>query len=69
MIVWVVGQYRKPSWDFQGVFSSEDKAVAVCRTDMYFVAPIELDADLPHELQGEWPGAYYPLARSTNGAA
>jgi hypothetical protein len=69
MTVWVVGQYREPSWDIQGVFSSEEKAVAACRHANYFVGPMPLDADLPDALQPEWPGAYYPHARLVNGAA
>ena len=60
MKVWIVGQYRAPSWDFQGVFSTEEKAVAACRDANYFVAPAELDAEVPHQLEPAWPGAYYP---------
>jgi len=66
MKLWIVGQYREPNWDFQGVFSSEEKAVAACRTPLYFVAPADLDAEAPHELAKEWPGAYYPRADEAN---
>lgn len=64
--VWVVGQYRADTgnWDIQGVFSSEAKAVAACRTDAYFVGPLTLDAELPHELQRDWPGSYYPTSQA-----
>lgn len=47
--------------EFQGVFSSEERAAAACRDVNWFVAPATLD----REVQDEpiiWPGGYYPLA-------
>lgn len=69
---WIVGRHledaedaesgeRLVAWDFQGVFSSEDLAVAACRDDRYFVAPAKMNQQLPHDA-ADWPGCYYPKA-------
>lgn len=50
------------SWEFQGVFSTEQKAVAACLTAFYFVGPADLDDAFPDATTG-WVGAYYPIAR------
>lgn len=65
--LWVVGrtrEYRPPDqggsvWDFQGVYDSEEKAIAACRDATYWIAPAHLNRELPHE-SADWPGAYYP---------
>ncbi|MDB4914061.1 MAG: hypothetical protein JWM95_1705 [Gemmatimonadetes bacterium] len=64
MPVWLVGQVRgHGQWEVQGVFSSEDKAVAACRNQWHFVMPLELDAELPDQTTTELPaGTYYPRA-------
>jgi len=68
MIAWVVGQVRgktangDAAWDFQGLFATEELAVAACRDHNYFVAPAEMNTPLQHEKAPSWPGAYYPLA-------
>jgi hypothetical protein len=67
--LWIVGQYRSGEdlnavWDFQGVFSSREKAIAACRDRNYFIAPATLDAALRHE-PFEWEGCEYPLCEST----
>jgi len=49
------------AWEFQGVFSSREKAIAACRTPMYCIMPIELDADIP-DAPHEFPICEYPLA-------
>ena len=51
---WLVGQFRMqtaegPVWDCQGIFDSHEKAVAACRTQNYFIMPLELNKQLPHE--------------------
>lgn len=56
-VVWFVGQLRfesmgdlEPSpWEMQGIFSDRDKAVAACRSVDYFIAAVELNAQLPDE--------------------
>jgi len=63
--LWVVGKVNSENykeWEFQGVFSSKDRAVAVCKGPYWFVGPAMLDKQLPEESQS-WPGAYYPRAR------
>ena len=46
-------------WDFQGVFSSREKAIAACRDSSYFFYPVSLDEEIPHESMEapniEWP--------------
>lgn len=58
--LWVVGQLFGPqAWQFQGIFSAEEKAVAACVSHNYFVGPVTLDEALPH-YPLEWPGCYFP---------
>lgn len=64
MKLWYVGQSRHGEtpnavWDFQGVFSSEEKAIAACHGPQFFVVPVELDREFPLEAM-EAPGGYYP---------
>ena len=54
-------------WDFQGVFSSREKAVAACRDERYFVGPAELDEPLPNE-QIEWSGCFWPTKKEREDA-
>lgn len=67
--LWLVQQYPEGSNvpEFQGVFSSEERAVAACRTDRYFVCgPITLDEEVPHESlewNTAWGRAYYSLKK------
>ena len=64
--VYVVGratsQGTPPTWEFQGVFSTESAAVEACRDETYWTGPAELDQQLPHETMPEWPGAWFPKA-------
>jgi hypothetical protein len=63
MNLWLVGKlinYKRQAWQFQGIFDSEEKAAAACRTKKYFVGPVTLNKELPDK-RIEWPGAYYPL--------
>lgn len=65
MKLWIVGQYRSGSipnvvWDFQGVFDSEEKAVAACVDKNYFIGPIGLNEAVPSEASA-WPGSRHPL--------
>ena len=65
--LWICGQIREKAnetrhiWDFQGVFTSEEKAKAACRNDKYFIMPIELDKEYPDEAVKPTRG-YYPKA-------
>lgn len=63
--LWVAGQVhgmlgKVPDWSIQGVFDSEQKAVAACGDHLiWFVAPLILNEVLPEE-RCDWPGIYYP---------
>ena len=62
--VWIAGKITDcPAWEFIGVFDSEDKAVAVCKTNQYFVAPCVVNEAAPEEAR-PMPGGYYPLAEA-----
>jgi hypothetical protein len=65
--LWLVGQYKGESdigrvGEFQGVFSTQQKAEAACRDRNYWVMPLTLDKEYPHESEAA-VGAYYPLAK------
>lgn len=62
-VCWVVGQHVGGSWDFQGVFATEDLAVAACTHPTYFVGPAILNEPLSRETM-DWPGIYYPLIQA-----
>lgn len=62
--LWIAGyatDENATDWYFQGVFDTEDAAVAVCKTELHFVAPAVLNEVLPDEVE-DWEGCYYPLA-------
>lgn len=58
---WMFGEYPNCVWEFQGIFETEEEAVAVAlsRNDNYFVAPVELGELLCDETIS-FPRAYYP---------
>ena len=51
--------HETQSWIFQGVYSTEDKAIAKCVEDDFFIARIKVDYDEPREVKG-FEYAYYP---------
>lgn len=68
--LWICGQITKyeerdgvvsSEWEFAGVFDTEEKAIAACHTDWFFIGPTNLNGEWPIETT-EWTGAYYPLA-------
>ncbi len=68
MELWVVMQFmsgKNPDavYDFAGVFSSEEKAIAACRNWRYSYAPAILDEALPDE-RVDWLGQVYPIVRT-----
>lgn len=69
-IVWICGKSipgangLPGSWEFKGVFSTEDLAIAACKNDWHFIGPAIMDAQLP-EASADWKGAYYPLCVNT----
>jgi len=76
MSMWITGQITSGTWyhreerwgddyvwEFTGVFDDEDKAIAACQDENYFIAPVTLNKPFPHE-KVEMPGGYYPLAKT-----
>lgn len=65
MKLWVVGKIMNPDtgcdiWEFCGVFDTEKKAIEVCKTENYFVGPVDLNFVVP-EPSVNWPNSYYPI--------
>ena len=76
MKLWLVGQvilsvwnHQKNEWqvggqwDVQGIFDNEDAAVAICKTENYFIMPLMLNQELPHDKSETPEGSRYPLAK------
>lgn len=65
MDLWVCGKLldSPDAWEFQGVFSTEEKAIAA-RADRpdFFIGPAAMDEVAPDE-PTPWPGGYIPAAR------
>jgi hypothetical protein len=60
--IWIVGKvtdHAHGGWELQGVFSSEEKALAACRGKNDFIGPVRVDVELPRQ-RLDWVGAYYP---------
>jgi hypothetical protein len=71
MKLWIVGKNVKETehgivWEFQGIFSDQEKAIAACHTEFYFLAPMELNRELPRETT-VMVGGYYPHAQKIEG--
>ena len=63
MKLWVAGKVlniEAQCWEIEGIFDSENKAVAVCKNSDYFVGPLTLNKKTPTR-SVDWPGAYYPI--------
>jgi len=63
MKVWLVGVHKeqlKHKWEIAGVFSTEQKAVDVCKTRYFFIMPIIIDKVAPEE-SVVLEGSYYPI--------
>jgi hypothetical protein len=64
--LWLVGQYKSGEkgnivWEFQGIFSTEEKAVAACKNFRYWVAPIIMDEECPDGTVS-FENDYYPIS-------
>lgn len=65
VLLWIVGKVNPENpleWELQGVFDTEEGAVAACtayQDTNWFVGPVPLNVEL---LVGtiEWPEMYYP---------
>lgn len=64
--LYIVGKNKdktSDSWEFQGVFSTEKKALEACKNhNLYFIGPAILNETLP-EYTVDWVDAYYPSER------
>jgi hypothetical protein len=68
-VLWLSGQHRGERddgcvWDFQGIFTTRERAVHACRNENYFIAPILVDYAVP-DASVPFSDAYYPLAKTT----
>lgn len=66
--VFLVGKYLEQHekgavWEFQGVFTSEQKADEACVGPEYFYGPATLDKAIPDETVA-WNGCVYPRSRN-----
>ena len=69
-MIWLVGQNRfdyeswqtlDEPWEVCGVFDSEAMAVEACRDFNYWIMPLEMNEQLPHEsVSVSVDGGYYP---------
>jgi len=62
--LWLVGKFIAETpdgnvWDFQGIFTTKKKAIAACKEQSYFVAPVEPNEELRDETMA-FPKAEYP---------
>ena len=64
MKLWVVLRIRRdrdPLWpECEGVFDSEEAAVAICENDEFSINPCNLNEHLSDK--DYWPGSYFPKA-------
>jgi len=61
--LWIVGEVlndKQNNWIFQGIYSTEEKAILKCVTVDMFISEVEVDFDEPRELR-EFDICYYPL--------
>lgn len=65
-VVWVCGLAKddRPicAWELQGIFDSEEKALAACTQENHFIGPMKLNHRLK-DIPEEWVGMRYPLSK------
>ena len=58
--IWLVGMYKtKSKMEYIGIFSTEEKAIAVCKDFRYWICKFILDEELPYEPIPS--NGYYPI--------
>lgn len=65
--LWAVFQYKEEleqPVEFQGIFDTEDKAIAACLTWRFCIMPVTLNKSLPEETIIN-KKVYYPIIRTT----
>jgi hypothetical protein len=66
---WLVMQYQQAPdseesvYTVQGIFDSQDKAIAVCKSNQYVIFPMTINEVLPDEWY-ENNEAFFPLAEN-----
>ena len=71
MELWIVGKHVAElpgsdihnAWELVGIFDSEEKAVAECKTEVFWVGQMALNEVAPEE-PTIIPGCYFPLGES-----
>ena len=69
MILFIVGKTTNKApgvWDFHGVFSTEEKAVEACASNLYFISKEELDENVLESAifsETRWPHSEVPEQR------
>lgn len=64
--LWLVGEVLPEghecghSWQFIGIFDSQSKAIAACKTENYFTGSAILNEAIECEPK-PWPVAFFPL--------
>ena len=66
MKLWIVGKIGLKNyleWQFEGVFDDEQKAIAACKDDKYFIGPTTLNEEYAIGESDDWVDAYYPIEK------
>lgn len=61
-IVYIVGKINPSNsreWEFEGVFSSQERAEKACLDRNYFIGPAVINR-ICEKVTVRWPDAYYP---------
>ena len=61
--LWVHGRKIAETWELQGIYDEQQKAIDACQTEFDFIGPVELNTALP-TVTTTWPGCYYPTSVS-----
>jgi len=64
MKLWLAGKINPDNpkeWQFIGVFGGQLRAIRACKDETFFVAPVEMNQELPLSVR-DWPGLFYPMA-------
>lgn len=64
--MWLVGQYKSGEfpdivWEFVGIFTTRDGALAACPDIEYFIAEVQANEVAPSE-SAQFPSVWYPNA-------
>ena len=57
--LWFCGQHKQNSWEFVGIFLTEQKGVDACKDETYFIVSVQLDSIAPDETT-IFPNIFYP---------